>query len=366
MKKIGIFCLAFLLLISVFCIVGFKKAEAQDKGKDPKRGYDIVSPTLSPDNKKIMFVVCHPDICDLAVYEIITGRMVRFHPSSDKSNGVPSYSSDGKKITFISGDFGDNYNVFVMNIDGSGLKQLTHDYNNGKTKDGPDIVVKLNAGPSFSSDGERIIYKKSGIKRQFYRPGRQILHWDIYEMDIKTGKERRLTNYRFFHIAGRPAYMPDGKRFIFSGEGAKNHTGIGPKDFEAYTKLYKQNNIFIMDGVKNALEPAFTYGDWTQEPSVAKDGTILFMARTCIQKGKKPVCTYDLFSRRGNETKAVTNKRFSRMAQPRISFDGTHAVFLASRWEGAGPSLFVTKIDSSESRYFELPPWEAIVQLKHP
>jgi len=313
-----------------------------------------------------MLVVCHEGICDLAVYEVATGRMVRFHPSSDKSNGAPSYSSDSKKITFTSGDFGDNYNIHLMNIDGSGLRQLTHDYNDGKTKDGPDVVVKLNAVPSFSTDGKRIVYIKSGIKRVLYRSGRQILHWDVYEADVDTGKERRLTNYRFFHIAGRPAYMPDGKRFIFSGEGAKNHTDIGPKDFEAYMKLYKQNNIFIMDGTKNALEPAFTYGDWTQEPSVAKDGTILFMARTCTQKDKKSVCTYDLFSRRGNEIKAVTNKRFSRMAQPRISFDGTHAVFLASRWEGAGPSLFITRLDGSELRYFELPPWESIKEVRHP
>ncbi len=365
MKRISVFCLASLLIISMLCFTNCEKKEVQHIGKDPKRGYGIVSPVLSPDNQKIMFVVCHEDICNLAVYEIATGKMTRFNPSNGLLDGTPSYSHDGKVLTFAAGR-DDDHNIFFMNMDGSGVRQLTHDYNDGKAKDGPDIVVKLNAGPSFSFDGKHIIYKKSGIKRALYRPGRQILHWDVYEVDIETGKERKLTNYRFFHIAGEPAYMPDGKRFIFSGEGAKNYTGIGPKDFEEYRKLYKQNEIFIMDGVKNVLEPAFIYRDWSNEPSVANDGTILFMARLCQQKDKKSHCTYDLFCRKRNEIKAVTNKRFPQIAEPRISFDGTHAVFLASRWEGAGPSLFITKIDGSELRYFELPPWELIEEVKHP
>jgi Tol biopolymer transport system component len=356
-------CLVILLVIPLLGISGFEKGGVKDSTKDPARGYGIVSPTLTPDNKKIILGVYHKGKCDLASYEIASGKMNRFNATGHQyDDGAPIYSRDGKMFVFASGKDYDQ-NIFIMNANGTGLKQVTHNDNKNPAQGNGNVVIKLNSSPSFSTDNKRIIFIRSGIKRQRSTGGEMLSNWDVWEYDIATGIEIKLTDYKYYAI-GRPFYLPDGRRFIFSGDGPKNNSGKAPKNFSEYEAMFKNNMIFIMDGVKNDLKPVLQYGDWTSDPSIDKHGSILFIARTNHLDGSGGRYTYDLFLKKGKEIKRVTSKRFSRIVEPFLSFDGSKAVFLASREIGAGPSLFIVNSDGTGLKYFELPSWEEIEVVK--
>lgn len=95
-----------------------------------------------------------------------------------------------------------------MNIDGTGLRQLTNNYN--QIKEGlketftdelrhlpaaffpkvDDIEAIYNDNPSFSPEGKKIIFVRSAKIRQRSMRGTMISGWDVYEVDVENGKER--------------------------------------------------------------------------------------------------------------------------------------------------------------------------------
>ena len=63
-----------------------------------------------------------------------------------------------------------------------------------------------------------------------------------------------------------------------------------------------------MDDLNKALQPAFTHEDWTSDPSVARNGDIVFITRTNPIDGIKP-WDYEIFINKKGELKRLTNKR---------------------------------------------------------
>lgn len=119
------------------------------------------------------------------------------------------------KIMFSSNIDGDN-EIYTMNINGLGLKQLTH---NSATK----ISTATDSDASFSHDGKRIVFKSSRAERQNYRiitdnRGRSIGEefsggsTDIYIMD-SDGKNQIPLTYNT--LSSDPFFSPDAKRIIF-------------------------------------------------------------------------------------------------------------------------------------------------------
>ena len=139
-------------------------------GSDVKRltskpGYDG-GPFFSPDGTKICYRARHPEGEELAEYQALL-RQGLVRPSrmdlfvmnvdgsgvvqvtdNDAANFAPYFTPDGKSLLFSSNmgsESGREFDIFKINIDGSGLEQVT-------TAEGFDGF------PMFSPDGKRLVF----------------------------------------------------------------------------------------------------------------------------------------------------------------------------------------------------------------
>jgi Tol biopolymer transport system component len=306
---------------------------------------------ISPDNKTLLFQYGSPYWSKIAIYNMLTGDVHILSDDKNKMYCTPYYSRDGKKIAFIGfKESGYAANIYIMNADGSGTRKVTK---NPEVKNGGVINA---AFPSFSPDGKRIIFLRSHGKRERALPlrGEMDSAWDIYELDIAIGAEKRLTNYNFYKALW-PYYLTDGKRFIFTGEGPYNPRGPGPKDFQEYERKYQKNFILIMDGGNNDLKPAFVNGRHSHCPSVANDDTVLFISRTDELDGQKGQEMQDLFLYKKGKIKRLTEfNAYITWAQ--ISRDGSTIVFSKKRdRRSQDHSDCIMKSDGSGLREIRIP-----------
>ena len=332
MKRNYLVCLVIvLLLIGLWgcesTAVDNKKAEEYKRNHPSTKEVNMFMPNFVPGNNDIIiFNYATVFWSKIATYNLKTGQIVSFDNMPIKQVMFPTYSPDGKKIAFLGAhdEYGHNRNIYIMNADGSEIRQIT-DFDFTGQKRGNLEASNFVIVPSFSPDGNRIIYAKARLKRERAYPLRGTMDtaWDVYEVDVATGVEHRLTNYDFYEMY-LTYYMPDGKRFIFSAEGPVNSTGKGPKSFKEYEEMYQKNFIFIMNGINNELKPAFTYGSNSARPCIMPDGAIIFVSETSAKDS--PKVTQDLFIYKNGQVKRLTQLD-SWISNARISSDGKYIVF---------------------------------------
>lgn len=102
----------------------------------------------------------------------------------------PVWSPDGSRIAYASDASGASQ-VYVMNADGSGVKQLTSDL--------------ANDWPQWLPDGSKIAYRTTD--------GKGLWYWQ--ELDLAIGTVTQLTkpSYDFFYP--KPAWSPDGRYLAY-------------------------------------------------------------------------------------------------------------------------------------------------------
>lgn len=148
-------------------------------------------PRWSPDGSRIVFQRFDGD------------RSFLWTMDADGSNleplGVegsqPSWSPDGTRIAFCRGPRYRLNEIFTVNVDGSDLRQLTHDRV-------PDVL------PTWSPDGLTILYTHG-------EP-----HADLYLMEADGSEQRPLTRNRWNDYAGD--WSPDGSTIVFHRQRAGN------------------------------------------------------------------------------------------------------------------------------------------------
>lgn len=112
--------------------------------KDPGQRRNLavgISPSWSPDDKTLVFVTCRAN-CGIFKGSVSGGDAI---PITTDDGGLPAWSPDGKKIVYQKEVDGQKQ-LFVINADGSGKKQLTQ---------GPAMHVAAN----WSPDGNFIYYR---------------------------------------------------------------------------------------------------------------------------------------------------------------------------------------------------------------
>lgn len=141
-------------------------------GKNPHTLTDRndIDPTWSADGSMIAFASNRAGDRQLFVMNV-DGTNIRQVTNLDNMGGRSTFSPDGTKLAFYRGPAGD-HNIYVINVDGTGLVQLTN---------GGD-----NLGPSWSPDGNWIAFTS-------YRDGNN----EIYIIHPDGTSLTRLTNTPF-------------------------------------------------------------------------------------------------------------------------------------------------------------------------
>jgi TolB protein len=126
-----------------------------------------------------------------------TGRRQLTHVAAAHAAGAPDWSSDGAKIVYESNQSGD-YRIWVMNADGSGKTRLTSD---------PGFA---DLEPAWSPDGARILFSRCDDHLGF------ITGCDLEVMNAAGTGMRRLAGGHWTYVRGE--YSPDGRRIVVGAD----------------------------------------------------------------------------------------------------------------------------------------------------
>ncbi len=211
---------------------------ANADGSKPKQltktaGYDAEA-TVSPDGKKIIFTSTRDGDLDLYVMDK-NGKNVKRLTTELGYDGGAFFSPDGKQIVYrayhpkteaeiarykdrLKNDLiePNNFEVWVMNADGSNKRQVT----------------KLGAAsfaPFFTPDGKKIIFCTN-----YFATDPRKRNFDLALINLDGTGIERVTYYEAFD--GFPMFSPDGKKLVF----ASNRNA----------KTQGDTNVFIADWVQ--------------------------------------------------------------------------------------------------------------------
>jgi TolB protein len=150
----------------------------------------IISPSWSPDGKKVAYVSFEDRKPVIYVHELATGRRIAL--SNQKgNNSAPAWSPDGRKLAISLSKDG-NTQIYGINADGSGLHRLTR----GNT---------IDTEPQYSPDGSYIYFTSDrGGNPQIYRMSAE---------GEQVGGAKRVSFKQGFVTS--PRISPDGKYLAY-------------------------------------------------------------------------------------------------------------------------------------------------------
>jgi Tol biopolymer transport system component len=191
---------------------------------------------------------------------------------NDVFDAYPAWSPDGTKIAFASksDDIPPTFQIYVMNADGTGLIKLTNE--------GP-YSIWSNSHPAWSPDGSKIAFTSDREES-----------WEIWVMNADGSGQTRLT--RFYGQDGSPTWSPDGTKIAFSSllggeheertiyminsDGTMNADGTRLTkltNFDPYMRWQHMDPAWSPDGSKIAFTSNQGGGDiWVVNPWVVNAG----------------------------------------------------------------------------------------------
>jgi Tol biopolymer transport system component len=204
-------------------------------------------PIFSPDGRWILFSSNRGGNLDLWKLEVETGAIRRITEDS-ADDWDPAFTRDGRSILWSS-NRGGHFEIWMCAVDGTGARQLTQDgvdaENPTATPDGRWIVYNSTnpkqsgiwkvhpngtgatrivpgtwSTPDVSPDGRHVVFRTGGEPRA---------------LSIAQVEDGRLLGAPIVLpgsiFNGRPRWMPDGRRFLYTASDATGARGIYIQDF---------------------------------------------------------------------------------------------------------------------------------------
>ena len=200
------------------------------KSNDP-----IISPTWSPDSKRVAYVSFETGLAKVFIQDIATGeRELAIENSSQVSS--PSWSPDGKFLSLTMYQDG-NAEIYILNLKNKNLTRLTNHYS-------------IDTESSWSSRGSKILFTsgRSGSPQ-------------LYELDLKRSNARpkRLTFEGNYNAKG--SYLPNSEGIIFVHRSDSN--------FQIAMKYFDESFIRPL-----------TDAQMDESPSISPNGNVIVYAIT--------------------------------------------------------------------------------------
>jgi Tol biopolymer transport system component/N-acetylneuraminic acid mutarotase len=209
-------------------------------------------------------------------------------------NFEPAFSPDGTRIAFAS-NRDRNFEIYVMNADGSGQVRLTS-------------APRADSVPSWSPDGQKIVFQS-----QRDTPG--TANFQIYVMNADGTNQTRLTD----NLAsdGHPAWSPDGMRIVFHSnrEDGNLHLYLMNPDGTNQTRLFPDPQTTLYEASAK----------WSP------DGTRLLFVGGDVEAGTGSIVSRKLYSVRADGSDAVqltTTPAEAQDASPTYSPNGARIAFV--------------------------------------
>lgn len=236
-------------------------------------------PVWSPDGRKIAFVRVLGGRADIYVVNADGSRVRRLAHAIAFTPGPggpgagwsanPVWSPDGRRIAFV-GNRDGNFDIFVVNADGSGLRKLSQSRRN-------------DYDPAWSPDGRVIAFQgrrePPPESKRGACPLRRCERQEIYVVDADGSRLRRLTHDWRFDAA--PVWSPDGGKILFQhrhhpdiwvmnadGSGRRNLTRSVTQPFAT-----DQAPAWSPDGRKILFVSNRGDGNWYEVYSMNADGS---------------------------------------------------------------------------------------------
>ena len=165
------------------------RQNGKDKQQVTHLGAGAIFPDFSPDGSQIVFDGNVGGVRDVYLVNVDGTGLTQLTANAGTVNGYPAFSPDGSKIAFISDRTGLEQ-VWVMNADGSNPTQLTFN------------AADHDQLPDWSPDGARIAYEDDATG-----------NGDIYVMDADGTDKTRLTTDDDPEFG--TAWSPDGSQIAY-------------------------------------------------------------------------------------------------------------------------------------------------------
>jgi TolB protein len=191
----------------------------------------LMSPSWSPDGKKLAYVSFERKSAAIYVQTLATGERVRV-AEFPGINGAPAWSPDGTKLALTLSKDG-SPDIYVLNLSTRSLNKLTKSF-------------AIDTEPSWSPDGGSIVFTSDrGGKPQ------------IYSVPSQGGQEKRLTFSGDYNA--RASFSPDGKSLVMVHGNGNDY------------------RIAVMDLATRSIN-VLTGGRSDESPSFAPNGSMILYA----------------------------------------------------------------------------------------